>query len=155
MPVYSAGGVSTLTTATANAPLVGFRGSTTVRCAVREIGVFMLTGATTSGNLGLQRSTALGTGSLTSVTGQAHDPGDPATSGVLVTNWATLKPTTADVYFKRFALATSIGSGFIWRFDEGPGLVVPLGSAATGELVICNLTATAPGTFQVWITWEE
>ena len=155
MAIYTASSVSTIVTASANAVLFGFRASTARRCFIREIGFFYRTAPTTSGQLGLQRSTALGTGAITAVVGQAHEPGEPAAIGQVETAWATAAPTTANLYMKRFGSAPTIGNGMVWRFDEGSGLVVPLGSAATGEIVVCNLVATAPGTMDFWFTWEE
>lgn len=155
MAIYTASGRSTLVTASANAVLAGFRASTARRAYIREIGLFYITAPTTSGALGLQRSTALGTGSITAVVGQAHDPGEPAAIGQIETDWATAKPTTANNYMKRWTSAATIGNGMVWRFDEDTGLVVPLGNTATGEIVICNLQGTAPGTFDFYVTWEE
>jgi len=155
MAVYTAGSRSTIVTASANAVLAGFRASTTDRCWIREIGLFYVTAPTTSGSLGIQRSTALGTGAITAVIGQAHDPNEPATTGQVETAWATAAPTTANNYMKRWSSAPTIGNGMVWRFDEGDGLLVPLGSAVNGELCICNLLATAPGTFEFYITWTE
>jgi hypothetical protein len=117
--------------------------------------MFYVTAPTTSGALGLQRSTALGTGAITAVVGQAHDTGEPATNAQVETAWATAAPTTANNYLKSWASAPTIGNGMVWRFDEGNGLLVPLGNTATGEIVICNLLGTAPGTMEFYVTWDE
>lgn len=155
MAIYSARSRSTLVTASANAVLWAFKGSTTRICKVREIGMFYVTAPTTSGALGLQRSLALGTGTITAVVGQAHDSAQPATTAQVETDWATAKPTTNNLYFKGWTSAPTIGNGMVWRFDEDTGLEMPLASAANGELCICNLLGTAPGTMEFWITWDE
>ncbi len=123
---------------------------------MREIHLFGVTAPTTSGHLGLCRSTALGTGALTSVTPVARNPDAAAAVSVLVTNWATAAPTNGGIgtVFRRWAQSAAIGNGIIWTFD-GDLIEVPLGSAATGELCIVNMMATAPGTFEITVVLEE
>lgn len=156
MPVYEASALTTLVTATGNVPIAAFRGPTANRARVREMHLFSITAPTTSGGLGLCRSNALGTGTLTSVIGVPHEPGDPATTGALITNWATAPPTlTAANIFRRWTSPASLGNGVIWTWDIIDPLVMPLGNAATGDLCIVNIPATAPGTYYVTVVWEE
>ena len=139
------------------APLCAIRGSTTRPTFVKEIEIFGITAPTTSGALGLCRSTALGTGSLTSMTPLPHDPTGATCGAVIVTAWATLAPTVGAIttVMRGWAQPVSIGNGVIWRFDDDDGLEIPLGNTATGELVIVNLMATAPGTFFISATLVE
>lgn len=157
MSVFEASSRTTLVTATALAPLASFRASTTQRARIREIQIYTVTAPTTVGGLGLMRSTALGTGTLTSAVGVNREPGDAATTGQVVTAWATAAPTVGAVgtVFRRAAFPAAVGQGVIWTWDIVDPLLVPLGNAATGELVIVNLNATAPGTFEISVTWEE
>lgn len=157
MARYSAASRSTLVGATAGSVLFGFRASTTRLAYVFEIGLFNITAPTTSGALGLVRSTALGTGALTGVAGIAEDPQAAAGGGQVVTAWATLAPTTGGVgtTLRRFTSPASFGNGVIWTWPEASPLEVPVGSAANGELAIINLQATAPGTYDFYFAWEE
>lgn len=157
MPIYEASATTTLTTATANAPLCALR-AVTQPLFVREIHVYYATAPTTSGRLGLTRSTAVGTGTLTSVTGQIREnlTGSAASTGILVTNWATAAPTvSATAYFRRFSAGAAVGNGVIWTFDPEPGLFIQGSAGATSELVITNLVAVAPGTADVIFVWRE
>lgn len=156
MAVHEVSGRTTLVTATAGAPLCAFRAPTNQRARVREFHIFGVTGPTTSGAVGLCRSTALGTGTLTSTAPVPRDPADAASNAQLVTNWGTAGPAIGGVgtVFRRFASPASVGNGVMWAFD-GDGLIVPLGSAANGELVLVNLQATAPGTYEVTVVFED
>ncbi len=156
MPLYEASSRSTLVTATAGAVLFGFRASTSRMARIREIQLFNITAPATSGALGLVRSTALGTGALTAVAGMPLNPDDPAAGGQVITNWATAVPTTggAGATLRRIAVPATIGNGVMWVWDREP-LIVPPGSAVNGELAFINLQATAPGTWDVTVVWEE
>jgi len=155
MAIYEVSGRSTLTTATSAAALVSLR-AVTRWVRIWEVHLFYQTAPTTSGGLGLCYSTALGTGTLTSVTPVARSTRATAATALLVTNWATLAPTNGGIgtVFRRFAAAAAIGNGVIWTFDREPLEVV--GSAgATSELCVVNTNATAPGTFEVTAVFEE
>lgn len=157
MPFYEAATTTTLVTATANAPLVAIR-AVSQPLFLQEIHIFYRTAPTTSGALGLVRSTALGTGALTSVTGQPRVPvtGIPAATGLIVTNWATLAPTlTSTTYLRRWSASPTIGNGVIWTFDPGEALIIAGSAGATSELIIANLVATAPGTMDITVIWRE
>lgn len=157
MGVYEVSGRSTLVTATAAAALVALR-AVSAPLRIREIHIFYVTAPTTSGGLGLCRSTAIGTGTLTSVTPLARSAlaGTPAATAVLNTAWATAAPTNAGIgaVFRRFHGAATIGNGVIWTFDQEP-LGVTGSAAATSELCIVNTIATAPGTFDCTFVYEE
>lgn len=155
MAIYEVSSRSTLTAATIAAPLVALRAVTRF-VRIWEIHCFYITAPTTSGGLGLIFSTALGTGTLTSVTPVARSTRATAASAVLNTNWATAVPTTggAGSIFRRLGAAATIGNGVIWTFDREP-LEVIGGAAATSELIVCNTIATAPGTFDVTVVYEE
>ena len=158
MPVYEVSGRSTLVTATIAAPLVALR-AVTRPLLVSEIHIFYVTAPTTSGELGLCYSTAIGTGTLTSVTPVGRSVqarANAAATGLLVTNWGTAVPTNGGIgtVFRRWSGSASIGNGILWTFDRIP-LEVQGGAAATSELCIVNTIATAPGTFDVTIVLEE
>ena len=155
MAIYEVSGRSTLTTATSAAALVSLR-AVTRWVRIWEVHLFYQTAPTTSGGLGLCYSTALGTGTLTSVTPVARSTRATAATALLVTNWATLAPTNGGIgtVFRRFAAAAAIGNGVIWTFDREPLEVI--GSAgATSEMCIVNTNATAPGTFEITVVYEE
>lgn len=155
--IYEVRARTTLVTATVAAPLCALRAVTNA-CSVWEIHIFYTTAPTTSGGLGLCRSTALGTGTLTTVAPQARSAltgVDPSTSEI-VTNWATLAPTNGGIgsVFRSFDAAPAIGGGVIWTFDREPLQIIG-GAAATSELCIVNTLATAPGTFSVVFVIDE
>lgn len=156
MPIYEVRGRTTLTTATVAAALCALRGSTTEPTYVLEIHIFGITAPTTSGGLGLCRSTALGTGTLTSVTPVPRRPAYGSPGAVLVTNWATAAPTNGGIgtVFRSWTQSVAIGNGVIWTFDQ-ESMELPLGNTATGELCIVNTLATAPGTFDVTFVLAE
>lgn len=155
MPIYQAATRSTLVGASAGSVLFGFHANSR-RCWVREWHMFNITAPTTSGGIGLVRSTALGTGSRTEVIGIPRDTSSNAGTGSVVTAWATLAPTTGGVTTSliRFTSPATFGNGVIWTFDDEP-MEVPANPAVTSELVIINLMATAPGTYDFTVVWEE
>jgi hypothetical protein len=152
---FEAATITSIVTATANTPIAALR-AITRPCRVFEIGLSAITAPTTSGNLGLVRSTALGTGGLTGVFGQPVDIGNSATASTeeLITAWASTAPTINATYLRRFAFPASVGVAVIWTWPPGRELVIPGGAGATSELVIANLTATAPGTWQIYVAYE-
>jgi hypothetical protein len=156
MPIYEVRCRTTLTTATVAAALCALRASTTEPTYILEIHLFGITAPTTSGGIGICRSTALGTGTLTSVTPVARRPAYGAPGAVLVTNWATAAPTNGGIgtVFRSWTQSAAIGNGVIWTFDQEP-LEVPLGNTATGELCIVNTLGTAPGTLDVTVVIVE
>ena len=155
MAIYEVSGRTTLTTATVAAALCALRAVTRF-CRIYEIHAFYVTAPTTSGNLALCFSTALGTGTLTSVTPVARSSRAQGATAVLNTNWATAAPTNggAGALFRRVSLGATIGNGIIWTFDREP-LELVGSAAATSELCLCNSIATAPGTIDVTFVYDE
>lgn len=155
MAVYQARALSTITTGTVGTPLFAIRGDTTQRMRIREIWLFNLTAPTTSGNISLRRSTALGTGALTGVTLLPRDPADTAgdVDAQIVTAWATAAPTvgTASTDLWGWAHSTSIGNGIVLPFDLMAPLIINEGDSATGELCICNAHSIAAATYVVTV----
>lgn len=155
MATYEVSGRTTLVTATIAAPLCALR-AVTRKVYIREIHLFYVTAATTSGGLGLCRSTALGTGTLTSVTPVARELNQDAPTAILNTNWGTAAPTNggAGAIFRRMHQGPAIGNGILWTFD-GDELEVIGGAGATSELCVVNTIATAPGTVDVTFVYDE
>lgn len=155
MANYESAVRTTLVTASANAPLAAFRAGADA-AYLREMHLWYVTAPTTSGALALTRSTAIGTGTLTSLVGQPMDPSYPAGVGQVVTNWGTAVPTlTTTALIRRWiAGAAAIGTGIIWVW-EPPGMYVPANAAVNSELVLINLTANAPGTLDMTCVWNE
>jgi hypothetical protein len=151
MPVFEVSFDTTLTTATANAPLASLKGDTGQETQIREIHIFQKTAGVAPNGLGLARSTALGT-TPTTVAAVMRRPSSTLTSAVGVTAWAGV-PTIGGV-FRRFITGTAIGNGVIWAFDKLDPLILAEGDVATGELVIVNLYATAAPTYGVTIVGE-
>lgn len=158
MGLYHARAVSTITTGTAGTPLWAIRGDTTNRTFIRELRIFNLTAPTTSGNIALTRSTALGTGSLTSVTLMPRDPRNTAADvdAKIVTAWATLAPTVgaASTYEDGFAHGTAIGNGIMPVYDLTAPLTLEEGDSATGEFVFVNAHSIVAGTYVIYVAAE-
>lgn len=149
---------TTLTTATVAAALAAIRapGSGGQRPTIQEIQI--LTTNAVAGGIGLCRSTALGTGALTSVTPVAREPSEPTAAGsVAVTAWATAAPTNGGIgtVFRRFTHGAVQGAGVVWPFSELRQLFVPLSSGATGELCFVNLNAATPALYDITVILAE
>src|SRR5215207_3767511 len=113
MAVYEA---SIQVTGQATAPYVicALRGPTTNNAKLYELEVFTVTAPTTSLQLALVYSTALGTGTLTNtMTGIGRGPAHQAAAGQLIGTWGTARPTigAATTYQKRIILPPSVGAG--------------------------------------------
>lgn len=158
MATYEASVLTTITTATANIPFAAFRSSTTQRSEIKEIGIFQRTGGTSPNSIGITRSTAVGTGTLTGVTGTPRDPGAVATTGQLITAWGTAAPTVSVAaganILRHYTSGTTVGSGVIWTFDLQRMLYLA-SNVATSELVFINLNATTLATYDIYVAWEE
>lgn len=148
---FEAGNVTSLATATANAPLCAIRAPATERCALRELGITLV--AATSTLLGLVRATTVSVTPGTTIAGQNKNPGSPASGTLLVSSWATA-PVIPTNYFRQVALPAAIGAGVIWSWPADDPLVVGTG-AAIGEIVIANLVAVAPSLFRYYAIWED
>jgi hypothetical protein len=154
--VYALSTRTTVTTATALTPIWAFLASTTQRAAVREISLFNVTAPTTSGGVGLMRSTSLGTATTTNGSEVSREPGAAASDARVETAWSAAPGVgTVDTVFRRWHHGTAIGNGMVWTFDLTAPLMVPLGSAATGKLVLVNLQATAAATYDITIVWDD
>lgn len=156
MAIYEISTRSILTTGTALAQLASFRASTSQRAGIREIHLSNVTAPTTSGSVGLMRSTATAVTPTGVTTPQQREPAAAASTAALYTGWATA-PTVGAVgtVIRRWSHGTAIGNAMIWTFDLTGPMIVPLGSGATGELVFVNLNATAAATYDITICWDE
>lgn len=148
---FEAGNISTLTTATAGAPLVAIRAPVTERCALRELGVTLV--AATSTLLGLARATTVSVTPGTTIAGQAKHPLAPVSGSLLVSSWGTVPVIPAN-FFRQIVLPAAIGAGFIWTWPADDPLIVGNG-VAVGEIVIANLVAVAPSLFRYYAVWED
>jgi hypothetical protein len=147
---FEAGTVSSIVLATAT-PLVAIRAPATERCLLRELGVTLVTA--TSTRLGLVRATTVSVTPAGTTAGQNKQPGAPASGTLLVTTWATA-PVVAASMLRRITLPAAVGAGFIWSWPADDPLVVGLGSAIA-EVVLTNLVAVAPATFDWYAIWED
>ena len=148
---YEAGNVSSLLTASANAPLVAFRVSAVERMALRELGVTLNSAVAT--RLGLVRATTPSVTPASTIAGQNETPGAPASTSLLVSGWTTA-PVLAASYLRRINLPASIGAGFIWTWPADGPLFVGLGSAIA-EICLANLNAAAPAIFDYYAIWDD
>lgn len=150
---FEAGNLSTLTTATADAPLVAIRAPATEIGRMLELGI-TLTAATAS-RLGLIRATTVSVTPGTTKVGRNAVFGAPDSATLLVSSWATapVLPGTP-VYHRRVSLPAAIGAGVVWSWPADRPLFVGDGTAIR-ELVIANLVAVAPSLFEYYAIWED
>lgn len=155
MPVYTISSRTTVTTGTALTPIAAFRSSTINRTEVREIHLFNVTAPTTSGGVGLMRSTAQGTASASVTTPQPRDPSSSADTAILETAWSAA-PTVGAVgtVMRRWHHGTALGNGILWTYDLTSPLVFPASNAATGSLILVNLQGTAAATYDITIVYN-
>lgn len=155
MPVYTISSRTTVTTGTALTPIAALRSSTANRTEIREIQLFNVTAPTTSGGVGLMRSTGQGTASASVTTPQPRDPSSSGDTAILETAWSAA-PTVGAVgtVMKRWHHGTSIGNGIVWTYDLTSPLILPASNTATGSLVLVNLQATAAATYDLVIIYN-
>lgn len=148
---FEAGNVSTLATATADAPLVALRAPATEQMRVREIGVFLI--AATSTRLGLARVTTVSVTPGTTKPGRNLSKGGADSGSLLVSSWGTA-PVISTNYMRRITLPAAIGAGFIWTWPADSPLIVGDG-AAISEVALANLVAVAPSLFDYYVAWDD
>lgn len=149
---FSAAALTSITTATANTPVLAFRVPAGLRGRVREIGITV--NSATSAKVGLVRATTVSVTPGTSVAGQNMDgPGMPASTSLLVTTFGTA-PVIAAVYLQTATINGSLGGGVIWPFPPDDLLIAADGTNI-GELVLCNLEAITFPALRVYFRWED
>lgn len=135
------------TTATASgAAACELRSTATDRLFVREIKIAM--GAATASTFGVGRPAAIGVTPTSPVTVLAQDPGNPAGTGTVALAWGT-GPTVPTAFIERAGLTNVVGSGVIFSYWNGSGLIVPISSS----IVVWNLALN--GVADVTFTLEE
>lgn len=123
------------------------RASSTVRLRVRQISITL--GAATASIFGIGRPAAIGVTPTSPVSGLPLDPADTvAAAGQGAVAWGT-GPTVPPQFLARIGFPAAIGNGWIWTFDPGSELVVPL----SGSIVVWNLATN--GVADVTWTWWE
>lgn len=146
MSGFVAGGLSTAGSTTL--PVFALIGSASIRCRIREIGVFNTTATAVA--LKLARITTAGTPG-TSLTVDKMDPADPvANVGALRNTYTSTAPTTAELGF-RTLLGAAVGSGFVWTFEDYELCTLVAASAGIACLVE-NGTGQA---LQFYVKWRE
>lgn len=156
---------TTISTATQHAVIGAFRPGIRPP-ALEEIRLFLrntpaLTTSPTAGfAVGIVRSTAVGTGTLTQNVGQPMrgSGGMEAGVGSFVTNWGTAVPTIGGTptYFDSGIGGTQLGYPVVFTFDKLDPLAQPDSGDPTAEICIALLEAhtTAP-IFDVVCLWDE
>lgn len=148
---FEAGNLSTLTTATADAPLVALRAPAAETMRLLELGVTLT--AATATRLGLARATTVSVTPGTTKPGRNTIKGAPDSASLLVASWGTA-PVISTNYLRRLSLPAAIGAGYVWTWPADRPCIVGDG-ANISELVIANLVAVAPSVFEFWAIWED
>lgn len=144
--LYSAGGLSTAPTATADKAYCQLWAPTR-RSVLRELG--MTNPAATAGKVAIKRTTARGT-NTTTVLGEAEDGNNEAATTTLDLTWSVDATVTGN-YLRRANLPATVGAGLVWQWWTGPGLWIPSGKG----IVLCVPSAAAGIALEVWAVWEE
>jgi hypothetical protein len=118
-----------------------------VRLRVRQISISL--GAATASVFGIGRPAAIGVTPTSPVAGLPFDAADTvAAAGQCAVAWGT-GPTVPTNFLARIGLPGAIGNGWIWTFDPGSELIIPL----SGSIVVWNLATN--GVCDVTYTWWE
>lgn len=148
---FEAANLSSLVTATADAPLVAIRAPAAEVGRLLELGITL--DAATVTKIGLARATAVSVTPATTKPGRNTVPGAPDSGTVLVSSWAT-PPTISTNYLRQVIIPAAVGAGIVWSWPADRPLQIGLGSAIA-ELVIANLVAVAPSVFRYYAVWED
>jgi hypothetical protein len=128
------------------------RTAATDKLYVREIGVSVgVAGAAPT--IGIIRPLAIGVTPTTPKTGQAEDPSSPAGTGQSAVAWTTAPTLPATpVYIRRVGLPATVGAGWIWTWNPGEELVVPVSSSILIDCIALSAaTATAIDWYAKWV----
>lgn len=134
--------------AASGAPYATIHTGANLVAAIREMGIFL--NAATASSVELIRPNNSPTAS-TSVLGQAQDTAQAASSVNLDTAWSTAPTIGSNVPLRKVLLPGTIGSGVIWTWPSGAGLIVPVSS----YLVLWNFGAGAGSVLNFYVVWEE
>lgn len=132
---------------TAAARFAEIRTAATDRAFVREIGVAVgVAGAAPT--IGLIRPNAIGVTPTTPKTAQSLDPAAPAASITSAVAWGTA-PTLpgTPIYLARVGLPASLGAGWVWSWNPGEELIIPVSSSL---LIDCIALSAATATAIDW-----
>jgi hypothetical protein len=151
MARFEAANLSSLVTATADAPLVAIRAPTTEVAKLLELGITI--NAATATLLGLTRATTVSVTPGTTKPGRNTIKGAPDSGTLLVSSWATA-PVVSTNYLRQVILAAAQGSGIVWTWPADRPLHVGDGINIS-ELVVTNLVAAAPSVFRYYAVWED
>jgi hypothetical protein len=137
---------------TAAARLAEFRTGSTQRAFIREIGVSVgVAGA--SPTIGIIRPNAIGVTPTSPKAGQPEDTAAPASTMTSAVAWGTA-PTLpgTPIYMRRVTLPATLGAGWVFSWNPGEELVVPISSSLLIDLVaISAATATAVDWYIKWV----
>ena|SRR5258708_4364492 len=148
---FEGGNLSTLTTATGDAPIVAIRAPATECCRLIELEITLI--AATASRFGLARATTVSVTPVSTKVGRNTIPGAPDSNTLLVSGWTT-PPVISTNYIERCSLPAVIGAGKIWTWPEHRALYVGVGTAIA-ELVIANIVAVACSLFEYTAKWED
>lgn len=151
MARFEAANLSSLVTASADAPLVAIRAPATEVGRLLELGITL--DAATVTKIGIARATVVSVTPATTKPGRNTVPGAPDSATVLVSSWAT-PPTISTNYLRQIIIPASVGAGVVWTWPADRPLLIGLGSAIA-EIVIANLVAVAPSVFRYYAVWED
>lgn len=135
-----------------DAVLANLKAAASDRLFLRQAFFAIETAPSNAPAFGFKRMNAVGTGTITSAAGTAHDAGDGTASGVLETAWVTTRPTVTGNSFRRGFVPLTIGNGFLFDFRDAP-LVVAL---SAGLCFVNRIASGATlGAFSGYAEWDE
>lgn len=137
---------------TAAARLAEIRTASTDKIYIREIGVSVgVAGAAPT--IGIIRPNAIGVTPTSPKTGQAEDSSSPAGTAQSAVAWGTA-PTLpgTPIYLRRVGLPATVGAGWVWTWNPGEELVVPVSSSILIDLIaLSTATSTAIDFYAKWV----
>lgn len=138
---------------TAAGRLAEIRTAATDKVYIRELGVSVgVAGA--AATIGIIRPAAIGVTPTAPKTGQAEDPASPAGTAQSAVAWTTAPTLPATpVYMRRVGLPASVGAGWVWTWNPGEELVIPVSSSVLIDLIA--LSAAAATAIDFYAKWVE
>lgn len=138
---------------TGPARLAEIRTASTDKIYIREIGVSVgVAGAAPT--IGLIRPNAIGVTPTSPKLGQPEDTSSPAGTAQSAVAWGTA-PTLpgTPIYMRRVGLPATLGAGWIWTWNPGEELIVPVSSSLLIDLIA--LSASVATAVDFYVKWVE
>lgn len=136
----------------ADAVLFNIKAGATVPLLIEKIFFEIEVASTNAPIYGVKKMSAVGTGTITTVTPFAIDGLGGTSAATFETAWATTRPTVTGISPLRGAIPLALGNGFLFDFTYAP-LVVPINTALCG--IMSNASGATTGTHGGHVIWND